>query len=370
MVKIYDTFLFDGELSLLTHRLAENHDLVDFFIIIEARRTYRDEPKALCFAQHRDHFAWAADKIRPVTLNSLGGVEKTPRGRAALQRNALLLALRDAEPDDVALICDADEIPSRVLLERLRRDGLDGPARLAMTRHYEYLNQVGPRSPCCPTSDEPFPFATPALYPPRWDGLDATWHGRSAVAVRYRDLCGIDCEGRSAFDWRFIAPALPVLEEAGRHFTSTDPAARLEAKLGRVFHAEYADERGLSVDHLRRCRRYGVHHRGWWYAQEPPGALPADLQRLAERFPELSRPENPPPMPLRRMMRSWAWMRLWPRVPLGLVRAVDRHYERLLPLLAVPLLAADLMRGLYAAWAKRRTWSQEERSAEIDHIVQ
>lgn len=367
-MKIYDTFLFDGELSLLAHRLAEIHDLVDCFIIVEARRTYRDEPKTLTFAQHRDRFAWAADKIRTVALNSLGGAEKTPRERAALQRNALLLALRDAEPDDVVLICDADEIPSRAVLERLRRDGLDSPARLAMTRHYEYLNQVGPRSPCCPTPDEPFPFAPPALRPPRWDALDATWHGRSAVAVRYRDLSGIGCDGRSAFDWRFATPALPVLEEAGRHFTSTDPAARLEAKLGRVFHAEYADERGLSVDHLRRCRRHGVHHRGWWYAQQPPGDLPADLLRLAERFPDLYRQKALPPMPLRRMMRSWAWMRLWPHLPIGLVRGVDRHYERLLPLLALPLLAADMVRGLYAVWARRLI--QPQAGVGSDHIVQ
>ncbi|WP_437882158.1 hypothetical protein [Pseudomonas sp. LRF_L74] len=353
-MKIYDTFLFDGELSLLHHRLAETYDLVDYFVIVEARRTYRNAPKALCFAEHRERFAWAADKIRTVALSSLGGSEATPRRRAAIQRNALVLGLRDAEPDDVVLICDADEIPSHTLLEQLRHHGLDGPARLAMTRHYEYLDLLGPRSPCCPTAEEPFPFATPALRPPCWQDLDATWHGRSAVAVRYRDLCGMDCEGHHAFHWRFVAPALPVLEQAGRHFTSTDPAARLEAKLGRVFHAEYADERGLSIPHLRRCRRHGVHHRGWWYAQRPVGDLPADLQRLAERFPEMRLPGALPAMLSRRVMRSWAWIRLWPRLPSKLVRIVDRHYERVLPLLAVPLLMADLLRGLFAAWARRR----------------
>lgn len=353
-MRIFDTFPYDGEQSLLRHRVAELYDLVDAFVIVEARRTYRDEPKTLRFSADRESVAWAEPKIRYLSLDRLGPPEVSPRRRAALQRNLLLLALQDAAPEDIVLLCDADEVPSRELLICLRQKGLSGPHRLAMTRHYEFLNLVAPRSPCCPALQDPFPFAVDALRPPAWAALDATWHGRSAVAVRYDNLKGEGSAVRSPFAWRFEVPLLPELGQAGRHFSSVDPVARLESKLGRVFHAEHADVRGTSVAHLRRCRHYGIHHRGWWYAQIPPGELPGDLQRLASRSSALQRMSSLPPMPLRRAARSWAWIRLSPRLPQRCIHFVDRHYEVLLPLLLMPLLLADVLRGLYSHWRLSR----------------
>jgi hypothetical protein len=109
----------------------------------------------------------------------------------------------------------------------------------------------------------------------------------------------------------------------------------------------------MNADHLRRARRHGVHHHGWWYGERPDAPLPDDLARLAERCPKMLRPEPMPPMLRRRLVRSWSWLRFAPWLPDGLVAAVDRHFEILLPLLALPLWGADLLRAAGARFRWR-----------------
>ncbi len=354
-MRIYDTFLFGGELDLLEHRLRETFDLVDAFVLVEAAETFRGAAKPLVFRDHAGRFVWAAEKIRHIALESLGPAPHTAWQREALQRNALMLGLGDASPDDIVLVLDADEIADHALLMRLRQTGVERPHRLAMTRHHEFLDSVAPASACCPDPEAPFAFHAGRIRPGAWPQPGAAWQETTGIAVRYRDLCGDPQAGlpaRSAYEMRRLMHGAPVLENAGRHFVSTDPAMRNEVKLARVSHEELSDSRTLAAEHLHRVRRHGVHHHGWWYAETPAGTLPADLERLAQRFPALKR-QQPLPGPVRRrLVRTWSWLRFWPLLPDRFVRAVDGNFERLTPLLIVPLLAADLLRalGAHAGW--------------------
>ena len=126
-MRIFDTFPFDGELDLLEYRLRETFDLVDHFVLVEAGETYRGGAKGLAFAEHEQRFGWARSKIRHVRLAALGSSTAAPRERAAVQRNAARLALADAAPDDVVLLLDVDEVPSRSVPGWLRAEGLDRP---------------------------------------------------------------------------------------------------------------------------------------------------------------------------------------------------------------------------------------------------
>lgn len=344
-LRIYDTFLFDGELDLLEHRLRQNFDATDFFILIEAAETYRGLPKPLIFAENRTRFAWAAEKIRPVALQSLGPPDAGPRTRAAVQRNALLLALMDASEDDIVLLLDADEIPSRSLLERLRIQGLHEPHRLAMTRHYQRLDLLAPASTCCIDRSQPFAFASGHLTGQQWEP-EPRWHGRSGVAVPMRCLRGTN--GRTPYQWRFQTDIQATLPAGGRHLTAVDPSAQLSRKLKRVFHVEWSGERGVYPPHLARCEEHAVHHRGWWYAEPPAGDLPPDLVPLATACPETLRGRPLPPMWRRRCVRTWAWLRqlsLWTDAG---VRRIDDHFERFLPFLAPLFLLLDAGRAAAA----------------------
>ncbi len=309
-MRVFDTFPFDGELDLLEHRLTETYDLVDAFVLVEAAQTYSGMPKELTFSAHRERFAWAAAKLRPIALDSLGPPGRSPRERAAVQRDAMRMALRDAEPDDAILLLDVDEIPSRSLLQRLREHGIDRPRRILMTRHYQFADALAPRSPCCPSGDFP-----PHLDPGRWDALDPQWSSSSGVAVPFRELAA-----GNAFDLRFGEIDAEPLPDGGRHFSSVDPSTRLERKLHRVFHTEWAGERETSPAHLARCRSHGVHHRGWWYAETPKGELPDDVRRLVDLLGERA---DFPPLWRRRLVRKWSRIRLNRMLPEGVVEMID-----------------------------------------------
>ncbi len=345
-VRVYDTFLFDGELDLLEHRLRRNYDEIHAFVLVEAAETYRGVAKSLVYEQHQDRFQWAAEKIRHISLPRLGPAETTARARAEVQRNAVLLGLYDARAEDVVLLLDADEIPSRALIQRLKREGLATPHRLAMTRHYQSLDTLAPASTCCVDRSLPFAFARGHVRVPGWAELDARWSGRSGVAVPVRIFQ--QPSAPSPFRLRFFGGVQEALGEAGRHLTALDPSAQLPRKLHRMMHEEWATQRGAHPPHLLRCQRYGVHHRGWWYAEAPGGNLPEDIAELAERCPLLRRPEPLPAMWRRRLVRTWAWVRLWPKLPDQAVHWVDRHFRLAAPLLLLPLLLADTVRWVLA----------------------
>jgi beta-1,4-mannosyl-glycoprotein beta-1,4-N-acetylglucosaminyltransferase len=358
--RIYDSFLFDGELDLLEFRLRQNYDETDFFVLVEAGETYRGQTKSLKFAENCARFAWAADKIVPVQLKALGSQSSNPRQRAAVQRNAILLALADALPEDIVLLLDADEVPSVSLLRRLRIQEIHEPYRMEMTRHYQSLNLLAPASTCCIDQAQPFSFAAERIRLQSWNTLPARWSGRSGVAVPvgfFRET------GHSPYNVRYSGQIRLVLKDAGRHLTAADPSAFLSRKLGRVFHAEWATERGMYPPHLELCREHAIHHRGWWYAEQVPGALPEDLRRLAAACPSILRSRPMPSMGRRRLVRTWAWLRQWSMFPDTFVCSIDDRFEQLLPLLFAPLLIADLARFLAAKfWIGKAKRSLDERA--------
>jgi hypothetical protein len=137
---------------------------------------------------------------------------------------------------------------------------------------------------------------------------------------------------------------------AGRHLCFVDPSSRPARKLQRVSHTELAEARDRSRVHLNRCARYAVHHRGWWYAERPMGSLPPDLQRLVDRQPQMATRTRPAGIILRRVVRCWAWVRIFPFLSDALVSSVDQHFRLYAPVLAPLLLTIDLLRAVAATF--------------------
>ncbi|MEO1328222.1 MAG: hypothetical protein AAFW46_01015 [Pseudomonadota bacterium] len=133
---VYDCFPFFQELDILEIRLAELYDVVDFFILGEARETFQGASKPLYFQENRARFAPYLDKICTVTVAGSDDpgpyrarrydATKSRRSpawtRQGAQRNALIAGLADARPDDWVLLSDLDEIPRGRVVGRVAQD--------------------------------------------------------------------------------------------------------------------------------------------------------------------------------------------------------------------------------------------------------
>ena len=112
---VYDCFMFFNELDILEIRLNELHDIVDKFVIVESTRTHTGDIKPLYFKESENHFSQFSDKIIHIVFDN------PPEGkqyadhwkRERQQRNAIARGLVNCKPNDIILISDVDEIPSR-----------------------------------------------------------------------------------------------------------------------------------------------------------------------------------------------------------------------------------------------------------------
>ncbi len=122
---IYDCFSFFNELDILEIRLNVLYDVVDRFVIAESAWTHTGQPKAFIFDENRSRFARFADKIIHLKITE---TPTPPEGLTPdesrwflenYQRNALVRGLADAQPDDVIMVSDCDEIPDPEIVKKL-----------------------------------------------------------------------------------------------------------------------------------------------------------------------------------------------------------------------------------------------------------
>src|SRR5690348_11983472 len=107
--KIYDCFTFYNEVELLEIRLEELDPVVDFFVLVEAKETFKGNNKPLHFEEVKEKFAKFSSKILHVKVSNAYPTDN-PWKREAYHRNQIMRALKNCKKEDVILISDADEI--------------------------------------------------------------------------------------------------------------------------------------------------------------------------------------------------------------------------------------------------------------------
>lgn len=141
---IIDGFTFFNEYDILSMRLEELYPVVDRFVLVQADKTFRGDPKAHHFRVTDEQWEPWADKIMSVdiTVPDLPG----PWEREEYQRNVIGDVMKNLsyyEPDNICIVSDVDEIPRRdvVSVLPLRVDDLHRfPASLDMRMYYYALN--------------------------------------------------------------------------------------------------------------------------------------------------------------------------------------------------------------------------------------
>jgi Glycosyltransferase family 17 len=113
-VTLWDCIMLRDELDMLECRLIEMKDHDVMHVIVEATANHRGVPKPLYYAENQERFVSWKDRIRYVSV--VPGPEVGYWAREHWQRDMAWVAL-DPELEDLVLIADLDEIPSRAVLE-------------------------------------------------------------------------------------------------------------------------------------------------------------------------------------------------------------------------------------------------------------
>lgn len=122
-LKVYDCFTFYNEFELLELRLESLNPIVDYFVLVEADKTQRNEDKPFYFLENKDKFSKFLPQIRHLMMN-VSNLSSLYKGDGDwiienAQRDYIKQGLFDAKSDDLIFISDLDEIPNPQILNNI-----------------------------------------------------------------------------------------------------------------------------------------------------------------------------------------------------------------------------------------------------------
>jgi beta-1,4-mannosyl-glycoprotein beta-1,4-N-acetylglucosaminyltransferase len=142
-MKTYDCFTFYNEEEMLKIRLNELYEVVDYFFIVEADRTFTGKTKSF----YIDKYDWL-DKFKHKIIRSYVSLHDKiddPWGAEHKQRNSISDVLNYADDMDFCIISDVDEIPrpdvvasSRICFE------VDSPVKFDVKQYFWNFNWLTP----------------------------------------------------------------------------------------------------------------------------------------------------------------------------------------------------------------------------------
>jgi beta-1,4-mannosyl-glycoprotein beta-1,4-N-acetylglucosaminyltransferase len=131
-MKVIDCFTFYNELTVLEYRLATLIDIVDHFILVEARQTHMGKDKELYYLNNKERFSKYNHKIihvvvdLPYRSDEINTAKDDQWRNEEFQRNCIIRGFSriDLEDNDILLVSDLDEIPDPTLLKMVQNGEL------------------------------------------------------------------------------------------------------------------------------------------------------------------------------------------------------------------------------------------------------
>jgi beta-1,4-mannosyl-glycoprotein beta-1,4-N-acetylglucosaminyltransferase len=213
----------NDELNILEMRLTELQEIDRLVhVLIEAPVNHQGKSKPLYYAENRSRFSAWNDRIIHVVADGLPSAEQDPNpwSREHGQREYARLGLREAEPGDIVLHGDLDEIPRAWAAEH---DPGAGTIGMSMRDHAFAVDWLGP---------EPF---------------------RGTVITRLQNV-------RSFTELRYMRNLVPLLPDAGWHINCMGGPDAIRKKLDSFCHLEMKGmlERGINGGYFyERGMRWG-----------------------------------------------------------------------------------------------------------------
>lgn len=230
---ILDCCTFFNELDILEIRLTELYPVVDKFILVEATKTHKGDPKPLYYAENRQRFARWNDKILQVTVGDLpdGTSQAAIWRREIQQRQAISRALSEYPQDAIVMVSDLDEIPRREVVQMLPQVDLDDlVVTFDQTLYYYNVNTS------CTNI--------------RWNGTRATLN--TNVATLSPD--GVRWSGLRSMEY----PRLARVANAGWHLSYFGDVAHIQSKMRGFLHQELVNDDTLDPDLIARRMAAGI----------------------------------------------------------------------------------------------------------------
>ena len=210
-MKIYDCFTFFNELELLEVRLSELYDTVDFFVIAESDTSHTGLKKEYNLEKNLHIYNQYLDKIRYIKVNDMP--ETTDSWvRENFQRNALSRGLEDAEPEDLIIVSDLDEIPRSEMINLIKEDN-QGWERFILN---------------CPQ------FRHRLNYMKIYDRNNYP----NIIVTRYNQFTCPQQEREYTFFWNHKPSDTVILDHGGWHFTYFGDDDRVKYKIQNFAHTE------------------------------------------------------------------------------------------------------------------------------------
>ena len=228
--KIVDCVTFYNELEMLTYRLNLLYNIVDYFVIVEARQTFVGASKALYFDENKHLFEEFSDKIihiivdLPFTKDTINISKGDQWTNEKYQRNSISKGLEQIEHqlslDDVIVIADLDEIPDPNTLNKIKTGQIlikNGISSLEQDLYYYNLNSRH----------------------------NEKWHHAKVLTVnKYKEL-GITCE-----EIRFQKCATIV--NGGWHLSYFGNTSFIKNKIENFAHQEYNSAKYTDTEEIQK----------------------------------------------------------------------------------------------------------------------
>ncbi len=262
MNKIYDCFLYNNEVELLSIRLNLLSNLVDKFVISWSPYTFTGLKKNEPFPYDLPVINKLSNRIEVIVLDQIKG--QGAWERETFSRNELMKGLVTADPDDTVIISDVDEIPRPSSLVALLNQGvIVDPVTLIQ----DYYN---------------FKFNYQHMH-----GRQVVWAG--PVVQRRGSIFSL--QNLRAQRWELMRKPGYSIDHAGWHFSYLTKSQSVEEKLKHFSHQETDIQMRATVDVEELIsQRLGFHdhlHAGSvWAVREISSLKCKELENLICNYPE------------------------------------------------------------------------------------
>jgi beta-1,4-mannosyl-glycoprotein beta-1,4-N-acetylglucosaminyltransferase len=261
---IIDCFTFFNELDILEGRLKYLYDQVDYFVIVEGNISHTGKSKPLNFLDNISRYKPYLDKILYFpwsydTNNMKFGRPKTVDYSSSnwqlenKQRNHISEALKFFDHEDICLIGDVDEIPSKRAIYDIKNLLKINAAVVVEQEMYSYnLNQKQFRP---------------------WAGTVATKVGIALAQTP-----------QTIRDKRW--GEMHILRESGWHLTYWGGVEKVQEKITNFAHQELVDEKVSSSDYIKNRIETGqdLFGRNLPYHKADPHKEPIDFLQAFGKY--------------------------------------------------------------------------------------